>query len=74
MRLKASATCKSIEQRETLLDRIRLLGIRPSISGLSVTVEYQVEEGSWPYYAVSIMDVIFAAFEDIDEHSVDFIP
>lgn len=73
MLLKASATCKSIAERESLLDRIRLLGIRPSISGLTVTIEYQVEEGSWPFYVTSLMTMIFAAFEEISEHSVDFI-
>lgn len=74
MKLKASATCKGIPERETLLDRMRLLGIRPTIDGLNVLIEIDVPEGTWPYYTANMIDTIFAAFEDVGHHSVEFNP
>lgn len=74
MLLKAHAICKSISERETLLDRIRLLGIRPKINGLEVSIEYDVPEGAWPYYTSHVVDAIFAAFEEFGEHSVEINP
>lgn len=74
MNLSAIARCQSVNERQLLLDRLRLAGIKPRIDGLTVTVTIGVPDGSWNLYFTNIYEIVMGAVEDVADHEIQFTP
>lgn len=72
MEMIAVAICEDRTERDALVERLRLASIEPTVSDLSVAVDYDLPIDRLQHSA-NIMNVITDAFERTGNHSIMYL-